>query len=295
VLASTLTGTGTAAYYFGSCLDISADGTTLAVGESGGDFVWLYTGTPGTGVWTLQSKILQTDASFVGAVKFGSACALSANGNTLAIGATGHSSDQGGLVVFSRSAGVWSMQSSGILAPGSAGSKLGWTIAINAAGDRIATGAPFDSAQGAPIGAVYIFTRDASLVWSYRHRSLPTGSTLPSSRGYGYGLDMSATGDTLVVGAEGEMMSGVQTGAWWHFEWNSGTRVFLQVGAKKSPPGLLSGARVGRSMAIAADGQTVAGSHTGNFFAPSHDIAGRGSACCVLGLTCLAFVPALLL
>jgi hypothetical protein len=262
VLASTLIGTGTASYFFGSCLDISADGTTLSVGESGGNFVWVYTGTAGTGVWTLQRKILQTDASFVGSVSFGSACALAADGNTLAIGATGHNSDQGGLVVFSRSAGVWSTQSSSILAPGSAAGKLGWTVAINAAGDRIAAGAPTDSAQAASNGAVYVFTRDGSLVWSSRHRVVPTGSALPSLRGFGYGLDLSATGDTLVVGAEGETMSGVQTGAWWHFEWNSGTLLFAQVGAKKSPPGLASGARVGRAMAIAADGQTVAGSNT---------------------------------
>jgi hypothetical protein len=262
VLASTLTGTGTSLFHFGSCLDISADGTTLAVGESGGDFVWLYTGTPGTGVWTLQSKLLQTDAGFVGSVTFGSACALSADGNTLAIGATGYSSNKGGLVVFGRSAGVWSTQSSSILAPGSASGQLGWTVAINAAGDRIAAGAPTDNGQAASNGAVYVFTRDGSLAWSYSHRVLPTGSALPSSRGFGYGLDLSATGDTLVVGAEGETMLGVQTGAWWHFEWNSGTLLFVQVGAKKSPPGLTSGARVGRAMALAADGQTVAGSNT---------------------------------
>jgi hypothetical protein len=250
-----LTGSETVSSYFGRSVSISADGTTLAVAELEMNTVWIYTAAPiGSGTWTLQRKLAQTDAGFVGFVYFGYAVALSAAGDTLVVGALGYSSKGAAVVCSRNSTAGWSVQS-GILANGSASSAFGWAVTINGAGNRIAVGALYDSAQGTNNGAVYIYSRnDTTLSWSYRQRVLPSDSVSLTSRRFGSSLSLSSSGDTLVVGAEGEHSF---TGAWWHFEWN-GT-LFEQVGLKKVGQPTIINANQGISIALSADGQTVIG------------------------------------
>jgi hypothetical protein len=269
-LVSNLTGSGTSSANFGWSVSISADGITLAVGEYVRNFVWIYLAAPvGSGAWTLQRKLAQTDAGFASSVYFGSAVALSASGDTLVVGATLYSS-KGAAVVFSRnSTEGWTVQS-GILADGSVSGYFGYAVAINGVGNRIAVGAWQDSVQGAYIGAVYIYSRnETTLSWSSHQRVLPSDSVSSTSRRFGRALSLSSSGDTLVVGAEGE---GSWTGAWWHFEWN-GT-LFEQSGLKKVGQTTGSGAWQGSSIALSADGQTVIGSCTAGS-------AGLHFVCCV--------------
>jgi hypothetical protein len=241
-------------------VSISADGTTLAVGEYARNFVWIYTAAPiGSGNWTLHSKLAHTAAGFVSSVYFGSAVALSASGDTLVVGAFGYGSI-GAAVVLSRNSDVWTAQSN-ILADGSVNGNFGWSVAINGAGNRIAVGAYLDSVQGTGNGAVYIYLRnDTTLSWSYQQRVLPSDSVITINRYFGRGLSLSSSGDTLVVGAYGEVIVGMVTGAWWHFEWN-GT-VFEQIGLKKVGHPTTNGGYQGYSIALSADGQTVIGSCT---------------------------------
>jgi hypothetical protein len=247
---------------FGAGLAISSDGSTLAVGEPVAGAVWVYTAIPATGLWTFQRKILHTDVpvGFAAGTYFGQSCALSSDGNTLVVGAMGHLTSKGGVAVFGRSGTTWTSQS-GILAPGSAFGLLGQKLAINAAGDRVAVSAPDDTAQSPGKGAVYILTRSGSMVWSVRQQVLPSDSLLQSVRAFGSGIAMDAAGDTLIVGAQGEGLP-QWTGAWWHFEWNSGTMQYEQVGTKKVPVGAAHMNQVGRAVALSADGQTLAGSTT---------------------------------
>jgi hypothetical protein len=258
-LITNLTGSGTAPAWFGGSVSLSADGTTLAVGEYGADSVWIYKATPiGSGNWTVQRKIAQTDAGFAGSVGFGSAVALSASGDTLVVGAFGYSS-KGAAVVFSRnSTGGWTVQSP-ILADGSAGGQFGITVSINGAGNRIAVGARYDTVQGSYNGAVYIYSRnDTALSWSHRQRVLPYDSVSASNRYFGFSVSLSSSGDTLVIGAPGEGAAGMVTGVWWHFEWN-GT-LFEQSALKKVGQPTINGASQGSSIVLSSDGQTVIGS-----------------------------------
>jgi hypothetical protein len=250
-LVSNFTGSGTASAYFGYSVSLSADGTTLAVGEYGANVVWLYTAAPvGSGAWTLPRKIVHTAAGFAGDVKFGSALSLSASGATLVVGALGYGVSQGAASVFARNAtGVWFVQSS-ILTEGFAGNNFGLSVAINGAGNRIAVGAYTDSVQGTYNGAVYIYSRnETTLSWRYLQCVLPYDSISASYRYFGQALFLSSSGHTLVVGA--------RSGAWWHFEWN-GT-LFEQSGLKKMAQPMITGANQGYSIALSADGQTVIG------------------------------------
>jgi hypothetical protein len=259
-LVGTLTGSGTAMAWFGVRVSLSADGTTLAVGEYFANFVWIYTAAPvGSGNWTLQRKLAHTAAGFTNPVAFGSGVALSASGDTLVVGAFGYSS-RGAAVVCSRNADVWTAQSP-ILADGSVDGNFGWSVAINGAGDRIAVGARYDTLQGAYSGAVYIYFRnETTLSWNYSQRVLPSDSVITSHRLFGFSVSLSSNGDTLVVSACREDATGTDIGAWWHFEWN-GT-LFEQIGLKKVGQPTRNNAYQGSSIAVSSDGQTVIGQRT---------------------------------
>jgi hypothetical protein len=258
-LVANLTGSGTASAYFGYSVSLSADGTTLAVGEFGENSLWIYTAAPvGSGAWSLPRKIVHTDGGFSGDVKFGSALSLSASGATLAVGAWGYGVSQGAASVFARDAtDVWFGQSS-ILTEGFAGNNFGLSVAINGEGNRIAVGAYTDSVQGTYNGAVYIYSRnETTLSWSLQQRVLPSDSLSGSYRYFGQSLSLSSNGDTLVVGGFGEGSIGMKSGAWWHFEWN-GT-LFEQSGLKKVGQPTSNGAGQGYSIDVSSDGQTVIG------------------------------------
>jgi len=260
-LISNLMGSGTPGAFFGWSVAISADGSTLAVGETGANAVWIYAASPvSSGAWDFRRTLFNTDFGFSAvSMSFGSSCALSASGDTLAVGVAGFSGNKGAAMVFVRDSGsgVWNAQS-GILNNGSSGGTFGVAIAINEAGTRIAVGAYTDSAQGPDSGAVYIYARDASLNWIYLQQVVPSDFVSVTSRWFGHSVSLSSSGHTLVVGAPGEGATGMVTGAWWHFEWN-GT-LFEQSGLKKVGQPTSNNARQGWSIALSADGNTVLGS-----------------------------------
>jgi hypothetical protein len=238
--------------FFGCSVSISPDGTTLAVGAYGANGVWIYTAAPvGSGSWTLQRTIAQGEVGLSGPTSFGQAVALSTSGDTLVVGADAYNS-KGAVVVFSRNAGVWTVQSP-ILAGGSANGQFGAAVAINGAGGRIAVGAKSDSAQGGTHGAVYIYMRSGTS-WSYKQQVLPTDPHNTHSRYFGKSLALSSSGDTLVVGANGEVSG---QGGWRHYEWNGAQ--FNQIGLRKVGQSTSSSPYQGTSIALSADGQTAIG------------------------------------
>jgi len=75
--------------------------------------VWVFIRS--AGVWSQQgSKLVGTGG--VGASQQGNSIALSADGNTLVVGALNDNSGNGAIWVFIRSAGIWSQQGSKLTA-----------------------------------------------------------------------------------------------------------------------------------------------------------------------------------
>jgi len=159
--------------------------------------------------------------------QFGNAVALS--GDTLAVGAyredsvaTGIGGDQsdnnatdaGAVYVFTRDpAGVWSQQAYIKASNAEAGDLFGRSVAL--AGDTLVVGAPGEKSLATGIdgdqsdngadesGAVYLFTRDATGVWS-QQAYMKASNTGPGDRRFGgdsFGSAVSISGDTLAVGA----------------------------------------------------------------------------------------------
>jgi len=194
---------------FGCSVSLSANGDTLAVGASsiGLGTVYIYTAPAGTGTWTLQHILAGADAGALTNGAFGQTVALSASGARLVVSVVGPStvSNGGTLVVYERNAtNAWNLQSK-LIRPNGDG-MLGWNVALNAAGDRIA------ACEAGPIlsGVVDIFVRDAGGVWSLVQTLEPMDSPPSLYRLFGAGVALSDSGDTLAVAATVN-----SRGAWW--------------------------------------------------------------------------------
>ncbi len=154
--------------------------------------------------------------------RFGSSLALSADGNTLAVGAPWEDSDgsspddnsapnAGAVYLFVRGdGGSWTQQAYLKAANADAGDQFGFSVALSADGNTLAVGAIYEDSDGsspddnsAPnAGAVYLFVRGDGGSWA--QQAYLKASNADTNDWFGYSLALSADGRTLVVGAPRE-------------------------------------------------------------------------------------------
>ena len=300
--------------HIGNALAISGDGNTIAVGaphessaargingnqddnslyNAGAVYVYVRRGD----TWTQQAYVKASNPGQ--SDLFGLSLALSRDGNTLAVaapweasaatGVNGNQDDDsipqaGAVYVFTRTADRWSQQAylkasnTGRKGIGDdiEGDQFGFSIALSADGDTLATGAisedsaatgiggiqPDDSAAAS--GAVYVFSRVAN-AWTQqaflKSRNSEAGDL------FGYGVSLSANGSALAVAAYDEDGGGKGvnpvddndspgTGAIYAFN---------RLGTSWTQSGYLKGSRsqrndaLGYAVAISDDGRTIAG------------------------------------
>ncbi|MCX4241743.1 FG-GAP repeat protein [Paraliomyxa miuraensis] len=241
--------------YFGYSVALSADGNTLAVGAfwedcnatgvnpgpaaeandsaSSAGAVYVFT-RDGIGTWSQHAylKASNTDSSDY----FGRSVALSADGNTLAVGAYGEDSNAtgvnpgpaaeaddsapgaGAVYVFTRDGiGTWSQHAYLKASNTDSSDNFGQSVALSADGNTLAVGAHLEGSNATGVdpgpaaeaddsassaGTVYVFTRDGIGTWS-QYAYLKASNT-DSSDYFGYSVALSADGNTLAVGAYGE-------------------------------------------------------------------------------------------
>lgn len=232
-----------AADEFGRALALSGDGNTLAVGAPfedsaatgiGGDqadnsaggagAVYIYIRSGAT--WVQQAYVKASNAEAGDA--FGIAVALSADGNTLAVGARGEASaatgidgDQadniaanaGAVYVFTRSGIVWTQQAYIKSSNTAADDQFGFAVASSSDGNTLVVGAPGEDSSATGIGgnqadngnvssgAVYVFAR-SGIVWM--QQAYIKASNTGSGDQFGSAVAASSDGNTLAVGAPGE-------------------------------------------------------------------------------------------
>ncbi len=299
----------------GHGLAISGDGNTMAVGApyessaakgingnqndtslyaSGAVYIF----TRVNNAWTQQAYIKASNSGQ--SYRFGHHVVLSQDGNTLAVssfyeasaakGIDGDQTDKsipqaGAVYVFTRSGAAWSQQAyikasnTGEKENGktpSKGDQFGFSLALSADGNTLATGAISEDSAAKGIngdqdnnslqssGAVYVFTRTGTK-WSqqaYVKASNPGANDL-----FGYAVGLSADGNTMAASAydegssareiNGVMDRGVRgTGAIY---------VFTRTGADWAQTAYLkasnaeNGDSLGYDMAISQDGNTIVG------------------------------------
>ena len=241
----------------GTAVALSADGNTALVGgqsdNNGMGAVWVFTRS--NGGWKQQgNKLTGSDAvSGSGGSYFGSAVALSADGNTALIGGTNDNSYTGAAWIFNRSStGVWTQNGSKLTGTGASGSAmLGNAVALSADGNTALVDGHND---GFRLGAVWVFTNNNG-TWTQQGSKLAgSGATGTTGAEQGISLAISADGNTAVWGGFHDN-GGI--GAAWVFTRNGTT--WTQQGAKLVGTGIVKPAGVtfinfGQSVSLSADG-----------------------------------------
>jgi hypothetical protein len=169
---------------FGNALALDAAGTTLAVGAP---YEWSAYGDPNSisapksgtvyvftnsGGWKQEALIKATNANAND--NFGSAVALSRNGNMLIVGAIGESSNAIGLngnaaYIFTRAAKTWTQQTYLKPAAAALGNEFGSAIAISNDLGTLAISGSFERSSAKGIGGSQANTAsaDAGALWLF--------------------------------------------------------------------------------------------------------------------------------
>ncbi len=289
---------------------LSSDGSTLAVGAFAersnavgidGDqandaafragAVYVFT-RDGMDVWTQQAYVKASNTEI--SDQFGVSVALSANGDTLAVGALGEDSNAVGIdgdqadnsatnagaaYVFERDGmNVWTQQAYIKASNAGMNDSFGASVALAGDGSTLAVGAYAEASNSAGIdgnqadnsatnaGAAYVFGRDGLNVWA--QQAYIKASNANGFDYFGWSLALAGDGNTLAVSAvsEGSNAVGIdgnqsdnsadESGAVYVFGRTGMTVWTQQAYVKASNTG--PGDAFGWSVALAGDGNTLA-------------------------------------
>ena len=236
----------------GWSVTLSADGSTLAVGgnsdirDVGATWVFIRHGT----VWTQQGAKLVGTGVF-GTAAQGTSVALSANGTTLAVGGYNDDSGVGATWVFTRRGSVWRQQGPKLVGTEAAGHEVrqGGSVALSADGNTLAVGGDSDNYS---VGATWVFTR-LGATWTQQGPKLVGTGAVGHEVQQGGSVALSADGTTLALGG---LYDNQYVGASWVFTRRSAT--WSQQGCKLVGTGLVGYTTQGNSVALSADGTTLA-------------------------------------
>jgi hypothetical protein len=287
---------------FGQAIALSADGNTLAVGsinedsnadgvngnqgnDSAQDSGAVYVFTHTAAGWEQQAYLKASNNRAGNA--FGSSVSLSADGNTLAVGAPGEDNngrgvepppgantapDSGAVYVFNRDATGWHQQTYIKSANSQPGDAFGTSVALSDDGATLAVGAngegsdltgvnpAGDNFNAASSGAAYVFTLGTD---GWTQQAYLKASNTGQGDAFGFAVSVNADGNTLAVGARQESGDGLDqasnavgvSGAVYIFERN-GLQWSQQAYVKALDP--FMGDLFGSSLDLSADGNTLA-------------------------------------
>ncbi len=203
---------------FGSSITLNSAGNIALIGAhqdeavtAGASSGLAYVFVSGNDGW-FQQAILSGSLATVTNDYFGNYVSLNSVGDIALIGAK--SDEPSGTVgnglayVFKSSSNGWSQQTilSGTLAV-SAGDNFGYSVALNSAGDMALVGATGDEPVGTIGGGLAYLFKSSSNGWS--QETIFSGSLATTTNdGFGYSLAINSNGDTVVIGARDDELSG---------------------------------------------------------------------------------------
>jgi len=201
-----LVGNGVGRAHIGASVSLSADGNTAILGgpgdSNGSGAAFIFTRSGDT--WTQQGNKL-TGFTATANASFGSGVALSADGNTAVVGASGDNNSAGAVWVFTRSNGQWSQQGGKLVGSDAAASRyLGQSVAITGDGNTVLAGGP-GGVQTAPfgrspsVGATWVFVRSNGN-WTQQGVEFTGLGTAGGDALQGSAVAVSSDGTTAVVG-----------------------------------------------------------------------------------------------
>ena len=209
--AKLLASDGAARDWFGYSVSICGD--TAIVGaiydnDPGADRGSAYIFQKVGGVWTQTVKLRASD----GAARdmFGESVSIS--GDTAIVGAMGDDEYRGSAYIFEKVGGVWMQQAKLLASDGAGGERFGESVSIS--GDTAIVGAEFDDDLGNFSGAAYVYEKVGG-AWTQTAKLLASDGAADDW----FGISVSISGDTAIVGACGDDDLGFNSGSAYAFEW----------------------------------------------------------------------------
>ncbi len=238
----------------GTSVALSASGLTLAIGAPGNDANGADSGHVrvyhfNLGVWTQVGADIDGEAANDIS---GVSVSLSADGFTLAIGASGNDGNgnaSGHVRIYKNSAGTWTQVGTDIDGE-AAGDGSGSSVALNADGSAVAIGATGNSGNGISSGHVRVYKNIAG-VWTR------VGADIDGEAAYDYSgssVALSADGLSVAIGAPYNDGNGNASGHVRVYKNIAG--VWTQVGADID--GEAAGEQSGSFILLSADALTLA-------------------------------------
>lgn len=260
--------------HFGTAVALSGDGRTLAVGapledgqsrdperDIGAVYVYVREG----GLWRQQVSLTLSDNRAERWI--GISLALSTDGNTLAVGASGNESSGGTTYVFTRSGEDWNVPPVRLKAPDAGRyDRFGQAVALNEGGTLLAVGAPGLSASAATgvsghnaldrywPGSVHLFRK---LGGRWHHQTQVDTPNTIAGDGFGGSLALSRDGTVLAIGAAEERVEPAlrAAGAVYLYRERLGTWTRTARLQARNPG---NAHRFGTTLALSADGERLA-------------------------------------
>jgi hypothetical protein len=201
---------------FGRSISISGD--TAIVGASrdndaGSDSGSAYVFTRTGGVWTQQAKLTASDAA--ASDQFGNS--VSVSGETAIVGAffNDHAggADAGAAYVFTRAGGVWTQQQKLTASDAAANDQFGNSVSVT--GNTVLIGSWLDADAAFASGAAYVFRRSGG-VWTQQQNITASDA----AAGDTFGVSVSVSGDTAIVGSYFDDDAGGNSGSAYIFDLN---------------------------------------------------------------------------
>jgi hypothetical protein len=248
---------------------VAVSGDTAVVGayqddnaSGGSDSGSAYVFTRSGSTWSQQAKLTASDAA--ASDVFG--WSVSVSGDTVAVGAYGDDdggNDSGSAYVFIRSGSTWKQQAKLTAADAVAVDWFGHSVSVS--GDTVVVGAHYNDEGGFNSGSAYVFIRSGS-TWSQQAKLTASDSATNDVFGY----SVSASGDTVLVGAYGDDDGGTDSGSAYVFM-RSGSTWSQQ--AKLTASDDAAGDQFGFSVSVSRDtvvvgayGDDVGGTDSGSAY-----------------------------
>ncbi len=234
----------------GGAVGISADGNTVIVGGSldngGMGAAWIFVRK--YDVWTQQgTKLTGTGYDNSNApVNMGYSVGMSADGNTVILGAPKDAHPRGAAWIFSRNGNSWTQQGEKLFDESSIDGLQGNSVGLSADGNTAIVGAPLDNNRQ---GAAFLFFKSGT-EWNRKPKKLAVEGLYPKYLGFSVALN--ADGSSAITGSP---LADNARGAAWVFQ-NDGTE-WIQKGNKIFGENSPNNTEQGWSVAMSADGNSV--------------------------------------
>jgi len=242
---------------FGQSVSISNNGTIAIVGSSNEDtsgtdagaaYIYTRSGTS----WTQQSKLQASDKASYD--YFGYSVSIDSDGDTAIVGAYGEDTGgahSGSAYIFTRSGSTWTQQAKIQASDAQADDYFGISVSISGDGNTAIVSARNEDTTASNAGSAYIYTRSGS-TWSQQAKI--QASDAQADDNFGYSVDISNDGDTVIVGAYREDTGGTDAGSAYIYTrsgstWSQQAKIQASFGGSED--------RFGYSVSIDSDGDTA--------------------------------------